>query len=260
MEKLRLGGMALANGVLVHGPSAWGAAVRTADGQIRAAAGTKPRLAPDVQTPFLRGPLRLAEAFALLPEVRRRLPEARLPFERPLVAAAVVTGSVVAGAARRSALGVVSREALAALASIAPAVIALRGGDLAAYHGAEHVSIGTYEADRPATKEHDRCGGHLVGPLLLTSAAAAALTAKAPPTVRPAARALGALGAVGAAVEVFAWMNRHPRHLLARALARPGHELQAHLSTAEPNAAQLEVAQAALDACLAAERAATAES
>ncbi len=256
MEKLRLGGMALANGVLVHGPTAWGAAVRAPDGEIVSASGSKPRLAPGVQTPFVRGPLRLAEAFALLPDVRRRLPQARFAFERPLVAVAVVAGSVAAGLARRSTLGLASREAVATLASLAPAAIALRGGELAAYHGAEHVSIGTYEQDAPATKEHDRCGGHLVGPLLLTSTAAAALAARAPATVRPAARALGALGAMGAAVEVFAWMGRHPRHPLARALSRPGHELQARVSTAEPSAAQLDVAQAALDACLAAEAAA----
>lgn len=253
MEKLRLGGMALANGVLVHGPLAWGAAVRTPDGQIRTASGLKPRLAPGVQTPFLRGPLRLAEAFALLPEIRRGLPQARFPFERPLVAVAVVAGSVAAGVARRSTLGLASREAVATLASLVPAAVALRGGELAAYHGAEHVSIGTYEQGVPATKEHDRCGGHLIGPLLVTSAAAAALAARAPAAIRPGARALGALGAMGAAVEVFAWMGRHPRHPLARALARPGHELQARVSTAEPSPAQLDVATAALDACLAAE-------
>ena len=121
--------------------------------------------------------------------------------------------------------GFVAREAIAAFASLAPAAIALRGGELASYHGAEHISIGTYETGEPATKEHDRCGGHLVGPLLLTSAAASALAARAPASARPAARALGAIGAVGAAVEVFAWMGRHPDHPVSRALARPGHEL-----------------------------------
>jgi uncharacterized protein YqhQ len=253
MEKLRLGGMALANGVLVHGPTAWGAAVRTADGEIRSASGPKPRIAPDVQTPFLRGPLRLAEAFALLPDVRRRLPGARFAFERPLVAVAVVAGSVAAGVARRSTLGLASREAIAAFASLAPAVVALRGGELASYHGAEHISIGTYETGEPATREHDRCGGHLMGPLLLTSAAASALAARTPARVRPTARAAGAVGAVGAAVEIFAWMGRHPGHPLSRVLARPGHELQSRLSTAEPSEAQLEVAKTALGACLEAE-------
>ena len=156
--------MALANGVLVHGPTSWACAVRTADGSVKVASGAKPRFAPGVQTPFLRGPLRLAEAFALLPEVRRRLPEARLPFERPRVLAAVAIGSTIGAAARRSTLSIGAREAVVALASLVPAALALRGGELAGYHGAEHVSIGTYEHDAPATKEHERCGSHLVGP------------------------------------------------------------------------------------------------
>jgi uncharacterized protein YqhQ len=89
--------------------------------------------------------------------------------------------------------------------------------------------------------------------MLLTSAAASALTARAPTSARPAARALGAVGAIGAAVEIFGWMGRHPDNPLARALARPGHVLQSRVSTAEPSAAQLEVAGAALAACLGAE-------
>ena len=158
MDKLRLGGMALSNGVLVHGPTSWGAAVRASDGSIKSASGVKRRFAPNVTTPFVRGPLRLAEAFAVLPDVRRALPEARFPFERPRVAVAVIAGAAAAGVARRSQLGFLGKEAVAAFASLAPAVIALRGGDLASYHGAEHISIGTYETGEPATKEHDRCG------------------------------------------------------------------------------------------------------
>ena len=253
MEKLRLGGMALANGVLVHGPTSWGAAVRASDGSIRSAAAPKRQFAAGVTTPFLRGPLRLAEAFALLPDVRRALPEARFPFERPRVAAAVIAGAAAGGAARRSGLGLVARETIVAFASLAPAVIALRGGELASYHGAEHISIGTYETGKPATKEHDRCGGHLVGPMLVTSAVASALASQAPRSSRPAARAIGAVGATGAAVEIFAWMGRHPEHPVSRLLARPGQILQERVSTAEPSKAQLEVAEAALAACLAAE-------
>ena len=41
-EKLRLGGMALGNGLLVHGPTHWAAAIRTRDGEIRTASGPKP--------------------------------------------------------------------------------------------------------------------------------------------------------------------------------------------------------------------------
>ncbi len=253
MEKLRLGGMALSNGVLVHGPTSWGAAVRSSDGAIRSASGAKRQFAAGVTTPFLRGPLRLAEAFAVLPDVRRALPEARFPFERPRVGVSMIVGATAAGFARRSSLSLPVREAIAALASLVPAVLALRGGELASYHGAEHISIGTYETGEAATKEHERCGGHLVGPLLVTSAVASALAAQAPVRARPAARAAGAVGAVSAAVEVFAWMGRNPGHPLSRALARPGQELQARISTAVPSDAQLDVAAAALAACLGAE-------
>ena len=49
-EKLRLGGMALRNGLLVHGPTHWAAAVRADDGAIarrlgRQAARARPRRA-----------------------------------------------------------------------------------------------------------------------------------------------------------------------------------------------------------------------
>jgi uncharacterized protein YqhQ len=48
-------------------------------------------------------------------------------------------------------------------------------------------------------------------------------------------------------------MARHPAHPVARALAKPGHELQHRLGTREPSVEQLEVAEAALRACLALE-------
>ena len=251
MKKVRLGGMALSNGVLVHGPTAWACAIRTDEGEIKVAAARKRALAPRLTQPFLRGPIRIAESFAMLPELRRRLPEARLPFERPAVLAATIASAAAVQVVRRSRnVGGAAKELIAGALSLAPALLALRGGELSAYHGAEHVSIGTYEHGETRTKEHERCGSHLIGPLLLATAATNAAAAKAPPHLRGAARAAGTFGAVGAAVEVFGWMTRHPRHPLAKALARPGYELQSRLATAEPTPAQLEVAEAALRACL----------
>jgi uncharacterized protein YqhQ len=136
-------------------------------------------------------------------------------------------------------------------------LIALRGEELTAYHGAEHVSIGTYETGERAAKEHERCGSHLVGPLTIATALAGAAAELAPARHRTAARLVGAVGAVGAAVEVFGWMARNPEKRLSRALARPGTELQRRLSTSEPSEAQLEVAEAALRTVLAAEQAAS---
>jgi uncharacterized protein YqhQ len=251
MSKVRLGGMALANGVLVHGPTAWACAIRTGDGEIKIASGRKRVLAAKIQQPFLRGPVRLLESFAVIPEVRRRLPEARLPFERGPVLAATVASALGAQAVRRSPrLGEAARELLAGMLALAPAVLALRGGELAAYHGAEHVSIGTYEHGEKRAKEHERCGSHLIGPLLAATAAGNVLASRAPLHLRKPARIASSVGAVGAAVEVFAWMTRHPNHPLAKALAKPGHELQHRIATAEPSEAQLEVADAALAACL----------
>jgi uncharacterized protein YqhQ len=253
-EKLRLGGMALANGVLVHGPTAWGCAVRLRDGTLKVASAQKRFRAAQVKRPLLRGPARLLEAFAVLPEVKRALPEARLPFERPAVLAAMAASAVgirlVRGTGR---LGPVAQELASGLLSIAPAALALRGSELAAYHGAEHVSIGSYEHDGPHAKEHERCGSHLLGPLLATSAFGNVLAAQAPPHLRGPARVGATLGAVAASTEVFGWMTRNPDSRLAQALARPGHELQHRLATAEPTPEQLEVAEAALAACLALE-------
>ncbi|MCP9485761.1 MAG: DUF1385 domain-containing protein [Gaiellaceae bacterium MAG52_C11] len=251
MSKVRLGGMALANGVLVHGPTAWACAIRTGDGAIKIASARKRMLAPKLQQPFLRGPIRLIESFAFIPELRRKLPEARLPFERPGVLAATLASAATVQAVRRSdRLGDTARELLSGALSLAPALLALRGGELAAYHGAEHVSIGTYEHGEKRAKEHERCGSHLIGPLLAASAVGNVLAARAPKRLRGTARMGSSIGAVGIAVEVFAWMTKHPQHPLSKALARPGHELQHRIATAEPSAAQLEVAEAALAACL----------
>ena len=250
-DKIRLGGMALPNGVLVHGPNSWACAIRNDDGEIKVASARKRLFAPSIQQPFLRGPLRLAESFAMLPELRRKLPEARLPFERPSVIAATIMSAFTVQAVRRSPrLGSAARELLSGALSLAPAMMALRGGELAAYHGAEHISIGTYEHGEKRAKEHERCGSHLVGPLLVASAAGNLLASRAPAHLRRPARTASSIGAVGVAVEVFAWMTRHPGHPLARALAKPGHELQHRVATAEPTPDQLEVAEAALAACL----------
>jgi uncharacterized protein YqhQ len=247
---IRLGGMALGNGVLVHGPTAWACAIRTETGEVKVVARRKGLRASRIANPLLRGPAKLAEAFALLPQVKRAMPEARLPFERPRVLGAMLGSVVASSLVRRSKLRTGSQEVISALLSVAPAVLALRGGELAAYHGAEHMTIGGYEHGEARPKEHERCGSHLLGPLLVTSAVANVATRHVPEGGQKAARAAGALGAVAASTELFGWMTRNPDHVLARALGRPGHELQHRFATAEPDEWQLEVADAALRACL----------
>jgi uncharacterized protein YqhQ len=242
--------MALANGVLVHGPRAWACAVRTADGELKVVAKRKRFRAAGVQNPLLRGPARIAEVFSLLPQVKRALPEAELPMERPRVLASMIGSSVVLRGLRNVGLRPLTRELVNGVLSVAPAAFALRGGDLAAYHGAEHVSIGSYEHGEARPKEHERCGSHLLGPMLLTIAAGNLMAEQAPRRFRPAAKLAAAVVSLAASVEIFNWMTRNDEHPLARALAKPGHELQHRLATREPSADQLEVADAALRACL----------
>jgi len=253
-EPIRLGGMALANGVLVHGPISWAIAARLPDGRLEIAAEPKRYRASEVSIPLLRGLARLAEAIALLPTAKRRLPAAKLPFEKPRVLTAMIAGAAVTQLARGSkSLSPAAREIVAAIASLAPAAVALRSSELAAYHGAEHIAIGTYEHGETRQKEHERCGSHLVGPLLGTLMIGNVLASRAPRQFRLAARGLASLAAVAVSTEIFSWMVRNPEHPLSKALARPGHELQHRLATAEPTPEQLEVAEAALAACLALE-------
>ncbi len=252
-EKIRLGGMALPNGVLVHGPRAWACAVRTESGDVKVAAERKRLRASGVESPLLRGPARVLESLAVLPAVRRRLPEARLPFERPRVLGAMLASAVAVRVVRDSRLGPAAQELMSGLLALGPAAMALRGGELAGYHGAEHVSIGSYEHDEARPKEHERCGSHLVGPLLATQAVANVLASRAPERLRGPARVAAGVGALAAATELFGWMVRNPERRLSKALARPGHELQSRVATTEPTPEQLEVAEAALTACLALE-------
>jgi uncharacterized protein YqhQ len=263
-ERLRLGGMALRNGLLIHGPSSWAIAARTADGRIEAASGPKPSFAPGRlgSLPILRGPLRLAEALAVIPLARVRLPAARLPFEDRGVLAAVGLSLLISGALRRrrptepSAAGATAREAAVALLGALPALAALRDHDLASYHGVEHKAIGGYEAGADPVdvpKEHRRCGSNLIAPMLAFSIAGQVLVERLLDEPGSVARGLAGLAGVGAAVELFVYADRNPDSGLGRAVHGPGHEIQRLISTREPTTEQLEVGRVALQEVLRAE-------
>jgi uncharacterized protein YqhQ len=253
-ERLRLGGMALRNGLLVHGPTHWAAAVRDSDGAIRTASGPKPRFTRLDKVPGMRGVARLGEAMAVIPLVKRGLPAAQLPFEAPSVAATAGAASIGAALLRRRARGSMAGELGAVAISLVPTLVTLRSGELAQYHGAEHKAIGEYEnGGEEATKEHDRCGSHLMAPLLLSNLAGVALLKRAVDKPTPVQGSAVALASMGVAVEVFGWSERHAGTAAAKALKVPGHELQRVIGTREPTAEQLEVGRAALAEILRAE-------
>ncbi len=244
--------MALRNGLLIHGPTHWAAAVRTPDGHVEVASERKPELAPKLagKVPGLRGPLKLAEAMAVLPMVRRRMPAARLPFEDARVIAAIGTTLVLTAALRRRAGSTVLREGVVQVLGAMPAVIALSDRDLAAYHGVEHKAIAAYEQgiEDPASvpKEHDRCGSNLIAPMMLLSAGGTVILERLVERPSPAARAVVGLAGASLAVEMFAWSDRNHGAPLAEAFHTPGREIQRHLATKEPTPEQLQVGIAAL--------------
>jgi uncharacterized protein YqhQ len=252
---LRLGGMALRNGLLIHGPTSWAAAARDEAGEIQVASGPKPSLAPDLaaRVPLLRGPLKLAEAFLLIPVVRLRLRSARLPFEDVRVIAAMLIASSASRALRRRPSSA-SGELVQAALGLTPAMVALSDRNLAAYHGVEHKAIGAYEAgsDDPAsaTKEHERCGSNLVAPMLILSAAGQLLLERVLENPGPIARASVGVASASLAAEMFAWSERNPETTAARAFHKPGHEIQRLIATKEPTPEQLEVGIAALQEIL----------
>ena len=141
--------------------------------------------------------------------------------------------------------------ALAAL-SLGPFALMLRGSHVAAYHGAEHVAIGSWEHDEPRSRVHERCGSHLALPILGATAVGNLIAARVARTRTGATigRSIAAGLALGLSIEVFGWMLRNPNQPLALALAAPGAWLQRHFLTSEPSSSQIEVAQAALEECL----------
>ena len=251
-ERLRLGGMALRNGLLIHGPTHWAAAVRDGEGEIQVASERKPELAPALvaKAPGLRGPLKLAEALLVLPLARRRLPAARLPFEDRRVVAAAAATLAITGLLRRRKPVSPLREGLVQVVGAVPAVVALLDRDLAAYHGVEHKAIAAYEQGTEdvaaVPKEHDRCGSNLMLPMMVLSAGGTLVLERLVESPSAPARAVVGLGGASLAVEMFAWSDRHHGEPLAEAFHTPGREIQRHLATREPTPEQLEVGLAAM--------------
>ena len=256
-DEPRLGGMALANGLLVHGPTHWATAVRQLDGKVTVASGRKPRFAQGAlgEVPLVRGVLRMAEAVAVVPTARRHTPGARLAMENAKVIAAMVGSTAVAALARRRIRSVVGQETMAVMTGLMPALVALRASDAAMWHAVEHKSIAAYEAGGAAeipnaaahAKEHPRCGSNLVLPLMAVSVmtnTALRLVVRHPAT---GLRVGASTASVGVAVELFAFATRRPDHPVSRVIHRIGHALQAHFATVEPGHDDLAVGRAAME-------------
>ena len=70
---------------------------------------------------------------------------------------ASAAGAIATAGARRSGrLSPAAVEAIAGTFALLPALVALRSKNLAAYHGAEHKTIGAYETRRRAPRTRRR--------------------------------------------------------------------------------------------------------
>src|SRR5947209_5655235 len=114
--------MALRNGLLVHGPTHWAAAVRDADGEIAVASGRKPRLGGDTidRLPGVRGVVRLAEAFVVIPLVKRALPQAQLPMQDVRTVGTMTAAAAATRALRGRGRATLAREGASAAVSLLP--------------------------------------------------------------------------------------------------------------------------------------------
>jgi len=130
------------------------------------------------------------------------------------------------------------------------------------YHGAEHKAINTLEAGRPmtvanaldASRIHPRCGTNFIFIVLITSVAVFSIVPRhafsegiLPVLATVAYRLLLLPFVAGIAFEILKWAGSNRDKAWAQALIAPGLWTQ-YLTTRVPDAGQIEVAIAALDA------------
>jgi uncharacterized protein YqhQ len=128
------------------------------------------------------------------------------------------------------------------------------------YHGAEHKTISCYEAALPLTPEnaqrfsrlHPRCGTSFLLIVMVVAVVVFAPFGKLPLLWLFISRVVGIPLVAGLAFELIKLFGKHRDKRWAQILMWPGMQLQ-KLTTREPDASQLAVAIAALEAVLAVE-------
>lgn len=128
------------------------------------------------------------------------------------------------------------------------------------YHGAEHKTIFNYESGLPLTPEnaarftrfHPRCGTSFLLLVFIVSIFVLVPLGRPDWYILFPSRVLAVPIVAGLAFELIKLIGKHRTRLWARAIMWPGLQLQ-RLTTREPDAEQLEVAIASLEAVLAKE-------
>ena len=278
---------------MMRGVSTWAVAVRRRDGEVAVqsfpfAAWT--RRSPLLRLPVVRGFVALVQSLRIGVRALGLAANAQLREDEPPISRATWALAVFSGLALAVGLFFVVPVALTSLIPLESAllfwlvegavrtaiflaylVVVSRLPDLRRlfeYHGAEHKTIACYEAGEPLRPEsaarfsrlHPRCGTSFLLVVMIVAIFAFAPIGLPAWYLLVASRVLGIPLITGLSFEVIKFAGRNRRRGAVRMLMWPGMQLQ-RLTTREPDAAQLTVAIAALNAVLAVEDplAATAE-
>lgn len=256
---LRLAGQSFPNGVLVRSERTW--ALATDDGNLRSGTLTnwsdRHRI---LKTVFIRSVVGLIESIIFSIRIQRESGRnAGHEFFRPLLyylAIMVPLGLLIDRPG-----GNISWPLHVGLQAISFAIAftcftRFLPDSLWSFHGAEHKAVHACEQDVDLTdldavascsRVHNRCGTNLVTFLLAVSMVRISSDI-------PALAMLGAvvytLISIGVAIEAFRLVVRSQHLALSRLLLVPGRMIQRHLTTREPDHAQLAVAVRAVQAVL----------
>ncbi|HUK76684.1 MAG TPA: DUF1385 domain-containing protein [Thermoleophilia bacterium] len=251
---LRVGGMALGNGVLMRSKRYWALARddgTVLDGSVRSLLDRHRVL----RLPIVRGAVTFGEMLVFAVRLHGRggaRPNGRLLVALVLCGmAAALLGESVPGLDTGSLAAGVGLE----LATVLLGLLALHwgmGAEVWRYHGAEHKAVNAYEAGADLSdatsvlgfsRIHDRCGTNLV--VIVVALSLVCLPLSAGPLGTTLSPLYGLL-ALALAFELFRLVTRRPHLPACRAVLAGGKALQRCLTTRDPRPEQQRVACLAL--------------
>jgi uncharacterized protein YqhQ len=279
-----VGGQAVMEGVMMRGVSTWAVAVRKSDGEVDVqsfplVSWTKRHRV--LRWPVIRGVVALVESLNIGFKALGLSANAQLPEDEEPISGAMWIGTIVVALLFAVGLFFVVPVGLTSLFKdqlgsaflfwlvegivrtaifLGYIVLIARLRDLRRvfeFHGAEHKTISCYEAGLPLTPEnaqrfsrlHPRCGTSFLLIVMIVAIFVFAPIGLPAWYLLVASRILGVPLIAGLSFEVIKWAGRNRQKAWVQKLMWPGMQLQ-KLTTREPDAEQLAVAIAALDAVL----------
>jgi uncharacterized protein YqhQ len=279
-----VGGQAVMEGVMMRGVSTWAVAVRKPDGETDVqsfplVSWTKRHRA--FRLPIIRGVVALVESLNIGFKALGMSANAQLPEDEEPISGAMWFGTVLVALLFAVGLFFLVPVGLTSLFKdqlgsaflfwlvegvvrtaifLGYIVLLARLRDLRRvfeFHGAEHKTIACYEAGLPLTPEnaqrfsrlHPRCGTSFLLIVMIVAIFVFAPIGLPAWYLLLASRILGVPLIAGLSFEVIKWAGRNRRKPWVQKLMWPGMQLQ-KLTTREPDAEQLAIAIAAMEAVL----------